>query len=106
MVMNSCPQIVTPIRGYPYPPTPLKTRGDTPHQAWGGVNCENFSCNDHCPACDGTDWWYRPASSLGGPGGWVCSRCHPEPAGLQHNDNSAPIYQHNRREEGVKNGKS
>lgn len=32
-----------------------------------------------CPVCGSSDWWYRPASDLGGPGGWLCNRCHPNP---------------------------
>ena len=32
-----------------------------------------------CPVCGSTDWWYRPASELGGLGGRVCGRCHPKP---------------------------
>ncbi|MBA7663390.1 hypothetical protein ES703_71430 [subsurface metagenome] len=34
---------------------------------------------DACPVCGSTDWWYRPASGLGGPGARLCGRCHPEP---------------------------
>jgi len=32
-----------------------------------------------CPICGSSEWWYRPASALGGPGGRVCGRCHPKP---------------------------
>ena len=32
-----------------------------------------------CPVCGSDDWWYRPASSLGGPGERLCNRCHPKP---------------------------
>lgn len=32
-----------------------------------------------CPVCGSGDWWYRQASELGGPGGRVCNRCHPNP---------------------------
>lgn len=30
-----------------------------------------------CPTCEGTDWHWRLASELGGPGEWLCDRCHP-----------------------------
>lgn len=33
-----------------------------------------------CPICGSSEWWYRPASALGGPGGRVCGRCHPNPS--------------------------
>jgi len=32
-----------------------------------------------CPVCGSSDWWYRPPSKLGGPGGRLCGRCHPNP---------------------------
>lgn len=32
-----------------------------------------------CPVCGSSDWWYRPASELGGPGERLCGRCHPKP---------------------------
>lgn len=31
-----------------------------------------------CPVCGSSDWWFRPASELGGPGGRLCGRCHPK----------------------------
>ena len=34
---------------------------------------------DTCPVCGSSDWWYRPASELGGPGERLCGRCHPNP---------------------------
>lgn len=34
-----------------------------------------------CPICGSSDWWYRPASELGGPGARLCNRCHPNPRG-------------------------
>ncbi len=32
-----------------------------------------------CFVCGSEDWWWRPASGLGGPGGWLCGKCHPNP---------------------------
>ena len=32
-----------------------------------------------CFACGSSNWWYRPASELGGPAEWVCGRCHGNP---------------------------
>ena len=32
-----------------------------------------------CPVCGSSDWRYRPASELGGPGGRLCGQCHPNP---------------------------
>ena len=32
-----------------------------------------------CYVCGSNNWWWRPASELGGPGGWLCGRCHPNP---------------------------
>ena len=32
-----------------------------------------------CWRCKGTDWWWRPAGKYG-PGEWLCSQCHPDPA--------------------------
>lgn len=32
-----------------------------------------------CPICLHGTWWWRPASDLGGPGGWCCRRCSPDP---------------------------
>lgn len=32
-----------------------------------------------CSLCGSSDWWYRPATELGGPGRRVCGRCHPKP---------------------------
>ncbi len=36
-----------------------------------------------CHICGSTDWWFRPASELGGSGEWLCNRCHPKPASLK-----------------------
>jgi len=35
--------------------------------------------NYPCSICGSTDWWWRLASGLGGPGGWLCGKCHPNP---------------------------
>lgn len=32
-----------------------------------------------CSVCGSSDWWYRPASELGGPGKRLCVKCHPKP---------------------------
>jgi len=32
-----------------------------------------------CPVCGSSEWWYRPASELGGPSARLCGRCHPNP---------------------------
>jgi len=45
----------------------------------GQIKEFNIPKKGTCPACGSSDWWWRPASGLGGPGGWVCGRCHPNP---------------------------
>ncbi|MBA7526539.1 hypothetical protein ES705_18701 [subsurface metagenome] len=45
-----------------------------------------------CPACGSTDWWWRQASGLGGPGEWLCNRCHPQPASLEVGHSELPVY--------------
>jgi hypothetical protein len=32
-----------------------------------------------CYACGLKEWWWRESSHLGGPGDWVCQKCHPNP---------------------------
>lgn len=32
-----------------------------------------------CFICGSIEWWWREPSPLGGPGGWLCSICHPDP---------------------------
>ena len=34
---------------------------------------------DVCYVCGSMEKWFRPDSNLGGPGEWLCSRCHPKP---------------------------
>ncbi|MBA7639444.1 hypothetical protein ES703_47102 [subsurface metagenome] len=35
--------------------------------------------SEPCFICGGSSWWWRQPSSLGGPGGFLCSICHPDP---------------------------
>lgn len=41
-----------------------------------------------CPVCGSNDWWYRPASELGGPGERLCARCHPKPGEKARKENN------------------
>lgn len=43
-----------------------------------------------CYICGSDDWWWRPDSALGGPGGWLCNRCHPKPGNLEEGHRELP----------------
>jgi hypothetical protein len=46
-----------------------------------------------CACCGSTEQWWRPESKWGGPGEWLCGRCHPKPKGALAEREKVPVPQ-------------